>query len=421
MEDHNHKEGAKIAIVGGGIIGLCIGLKMQQAGNKVTIFDKSGIGNGCSKGNAGHFATEQIFPLSTPSLLPQLPKMLLSPESPVAIRLQDIPKTFGWMVKFLWKARSKPTQHATNALKSLNKEAMDSWYQLLKSVGLQQLIDLSGSLLVFESESLFKAYQPTLEKLKSNGVECDVWSTEVLHQNVKNLKESVRYGVFFPNTGHSVEPYEMCVSLADEYKKLGGEVVEAKVDDISVLAKKCLISQPEGSQSFDKVIIATGAESVTLVKQITGIKVPLQAERGYHLMLSSLSPDLPMPISSADRKFIMTPMKYGLRLAGTVEYADYYSPANLSRARMLKKLARGVLKNVPTDKDSHSTWMGARPSLPDSLPVIDQNDCGKVIFAFGHQHLGLTQAAITADLVLSISKGEIPKLDLSPFSLDRFS
>ena len=104
-----HAKEKHIAVVGGGIIGLCTGLKLQLEGHHVTIFDPEGAGGKCSKGNAGHFATEQIFPLSNPGLIPQLPKMLLSPMSPVSVRFRDLPQTAGWMFRFLSKARKKPT------------------------------------------------------------------------------------------------------------------------------------------------------------------------------------------------------------------------------------------------------------------------------------------------------------------------
>lgn len=129
---------------------------------------------------------------------------------------------------------------------------------------------------------------------------------------------------------------------------------------------------------------------------------------------------LPIPVSSADRKFIMTPMKHGLRLAGTVEYAALDAPANMGRANMLKPLANGLLKSSISDKELAGKWMGNRPSLPDSLPVIDQNSDGRILFAFGHQHLGLTQAAITAELITQMANGEETLLDVSPYRLTRF-
>ncbi|MFM2587820.1 NAD(P)/FAD-dependent oxidoreductase [Vibrio sp. TBV020] len=410
----------KIAVVGGGVIGLCIALKLQLSGEDVTIFDKRGAGEGCSKGNAGHFATEQVFPLATPALLPQLPKMLLSPTSPVSVRFQDIHRTLPWMVRFLLKARKQSSKLATEALTSLNNVAMDNWFELLNQVGLSHLISMNGSLLTFESETLFDSYRPTLNSLREQGVECLVWEQEKLRNELPNLSHAIKKGVFFPETGHTANPYKMCDEIRKAFKSAQGKWITEQVDDVFFDGDMGVVVTPTLSHEFDKVVIATGAESVPLVKKITGIKVPLQAERGYHLMVPELKNCLPFPVSSADRKFIMTPMENGLRLAGTVEYADIVSPPNMKRADMLKGLATGLLKPECQLDTADEKWMGNRPSLPDSLPVIDAVENGKVLLAFGHQHLGLTQAAITASLISDIHNESKPAINISPFALDRF-
>lgn len=420
MVSNKSSQEQKIAVVGGGIIGLCIALKLQLEGAAVTIFDKRGIGEGCSKGNAGHFATEQVFPLATPALLPQIPKMLLSSTSPVSIRFQDIHKTSPWMIRFLLKARKQPTEHATRALTSLNEVAMESWFKLLDQVGLKHLVVMNGSLLTFESEALFNSYTSTVKALEKQGVKCEIWDKKMIQAKVPNLSESVNYGVFFPDTGHSLNPYKLCLELGFVFSRSGGRWVKEQVEDAFFDGELGVVLTESESHSFDKVVIATGAESTPLVKKLTGVKVPLQAERGYHLMVPKLKNLLPFPVSSADRKFIMTPMDEGLRLAGTVEYASLDAPPNMKRASMLKDLAKGLLKSEGELDECGEKWVGNRPSLPDSLPVIDSREGGKILLAFGHQHLGLTQAAITAELICELNNASQTSLDISPFALSRF-
>lgn len=419
MVSEQSTSGRNIAVIGGGIIGLCSALKLQLNGDNVTVFDKAGVGQGCSKGNAGHFATEQVFPLATPSLLPQLPKMLLSPSSPVSIRFRDLPKTLSWMVRFLFHARKAPTLHATNVLSQLNEQAMPSWFSLLDSVGLRHLIVMNGSLLTFESDTLFKAYEATLKGFDEHGVAYQLWEPEVIRKYAPSLSHNVKHGVFFPDTGHTLNPYQICIELTRAFEKLGGKFVREEIGDV---CSDELVSVKYRAQSedFDSVIIATGAESARLVYRLTGQKVPLQAERGYHLMLPKLKQSLPFPVSSADRKFIMTPMEGGLRLAGTVEYAGLDSPPNMKRSLMLKKLAKGLLNERCDTSEVGEQWMGNRPSLPDSLPVIDSLDEGKILLAFGHQHLGLTHAAVTADLIFQLSRKQKTMLNVTPLRLSRF-
>ncbi|WP_182018893.1 NAD(P)/FAD-dependent oxidoreductase [Vibrio diabolicus] len=415
VKDETKKE--RIAVIGAGIIGLSIGLKLQQQGYQVTIFDPNGVGNGCSKGNAGHIATEQIFPLATPALLPQLPKMLLDSKSPVSIRWQDIPNTIGWMIRFLSQTKPSAAERAKNAIKSLNERSVASWRGVLDSIGKAHLIKMNGSLLTFENEKLFKDYQSTLNSLAKNDVAYQVWTQEAIRERIPDLSHKVCVGVFFPDTGYTLDPYQLCVELSEAFEVLGGKVLQKGV---SALAKNGEVLVESQTYSFDRIIVAAGVHSKPLIRQLTGVKVPIQAERGYHLMVDDKHDVLPFPISSADRKFIMTPMSGGLRLAGTVEYADVESPPNMKRSEMLFQLGDEMFESGLHPLRQGEKWMGNRPSTVDSLPVIDSIWDGNVLLAFGHQHLGLTQAAITADLLLELIEGKPTSIDLSPFSLQRF-
>ncbi|HHF2987287.1 TPA: NAD(P)/FAD-dependent oxidoreductase [Vibrio alginolyticus] len=416
VKDETKKE--RIAVIGAGIIGLSIGLKLQQQGYQVTIFDPNGVGNGCSKGNAGHIATEQIFPLATTALLSQLPKMLLDPKSPVSIRWQDIPSTIGWMIRFLLQTKPSAAEQAKNAIKTLNERSVASWRGMLDSIGKAHLIKMNGSLLTFENEKLFKDYQSTLNSLAKNGVAYQVWTQEAIRERIPDLSHKVFVGVFFPDTGHTLDPYQLCVELSEAFEVLGGMVLQKGV---SALAKNGEVLVESQTYSFDRIIVAAGVHSKPLIRQLTGVKVPIQAERGYHLMVDDKRDVLPFPISSADRKFIMTPMSGGLRLAGTVEYADVESPPNMKRSEMLFQLGDEMFESRLHPLKQGEKWMGNRPSTVDSLPVIDSIWDGNVLLAFGHQHLGLTQAAITADLLLELIEGKPTSIDLSPFSLQRFA
>lgn len=410
----------RVAVIGAGVIGLCIALKLQLEGKKVTVFERADAGEKCSKGNAGHFATEQVLPLASPSLLPQLPKMLLSKKSPVSIRFQDLHSTCIWMLRFLSKARKSPTEHATKALTELNSHAMKSWQSLLEQVGLSQLIIHNGSLLSFESDKLFESYQTTLKVLELQGVRYQIWQGEKLREQVPSLSNKVKIGVFFPDTSHSVNPYKMCLELKRCFLDFGGVWINENVTDAYFESGDGAVVTQKNTYSTDFSVVACGAESVPLVKKITGLTIPLQAERGYHLMMPTLKGILPFPVSSADRKFIMTPMEQGLRLSGTVEYAALNSPPNYKRANMLKGLAKEVLAQDVDLTETGKVWMGNRPSLPDSLPIIDSDKSGRILFSLGHQHLGLTQAAVTSDLISQLINQQNPLLNISPFKLDRF-
>ncbi len=166
-----------------------------------------------------------------------------------------------------------------------------------------------------------------------------------------------------------------------------------------------------------QVVIACGAWSKKL-SQDSGYKIPLETERGYHLTLPGSGIALSRPMTSYEDSFVITPMNEGLRLAGTVELAGLNAPPNYHRADLLFKHA---LKLFPSlNNRNASRWMGHRPSLPDSLPIIDRSKINpNILFAFGHQHLGLTQAAVTADFISDLINGK-QKQSLSAFRIDRF-
>ena len=182
------------------------------------------------------------------------------------------------------------------------------------------------------------------------------------------------------------------------------------------------LTTDQGPLTARQVLIACGAHSAKLTAALTGKKVPLDTERGYHLMLPHEPHRLPFAVTSLERKFIMTPMPDGLRLAGTVEFAGLERPANMQRAWQLHRLSKGLFREDLNAQDA-TPWMGFRPSLPDSLPIIDRVCGGKVLLAFGHQHLGLTQAAVTAEIVGEMASGDLgmPNLQtLDLYRLDRF-
>jgi D-amino-acid dehydrogenase len=415
----NRDAKSDVIVVGGGIVGLCCAYRLQKSGLKTRLIDSKGVAQGCSKGNAGHFATEQIFPLSSPALIPQLPKMLFDPQSPVSIRWRDILQTIPWMLRFLFNARPKQFRKATTALIDLNKHSIEAWHQLLTEIGQLHMLKDEGSMLVFETDMAFNNYRSVLDELLLNGVDAVVLDGNAARRKEPNLSSNVKHAILFPRTGHTIEPFDLCIAISKAYEDMGGEIIIDNVNDLKVSDSGCeVITAENNTINSDKVVLSAGVWSAKLAKRVTNINAPLQAERGYHLMIPNPIKSLSMAVSSAERKFIMTPMSGGLRLAGTVEYANVDAVENQHRSTMLHQHASALIPNLSQDRGEG--WMGPRPSLPDSLPVIDSTCDGRVLMAFGHQHLGLTQAAFTADLILSLHQKQPTKIDLKPYSISRF-
>ncbi|CCQ11967.1 D-amino acid dehydrogenase [Pseudoalteromonas luteoviolacea B = ATCC 29581] len=407
----------EIAVIGAGIVGLCNALQLAKRGHKITLFDMNGIANKCSYGNAGHFATEQVFPLANVNLLPQLPKMLLDPKGALSIRFSYLFKALPWFTRFIWNMRPTRQTMLIEALKPLNNESLAAYKRLLDDE-YDVFITTKGSLLTFESSDQTKAKQ-TLIKYQSQGVNVTLLSQAQVFELEPNLSTTVSHALFFPDVGHSTDPHTLCESLFVKITNLDGKLITEQVESIAQQAGHVLIKTNTAKvYRYDDVVVSAGVWSKKLAEQL-GYCVPIEAERGYHAMLTMDNP-ISRPVASNERQFIITPMDKGLRLAGTVEFAGKDAKENHERAMMLLGHTNELL---PSTKDItvSSTWMGCRPSLPDSLPILGvAPNHANVYFAFGHQHLGLTQAAITSELIADLIQKHSPSITLTPYRIDRF-
>ena len=405
-------------IIGGGIIGLAAAVTLQARGVKVALLDANEVGQGASLGNAGHIATEQVFPIADASMLRHVPAMLLNPTGPLRIDWRYLPRLMPWAMQLLMNMRPEPFERIHQALLSLNKNSLQAWQGFADQWQLGDWIQVKGSLLTVEEPSSLELLTAHGKRLNDIDVSNELLSKEDLLEREPALQDNQLAALFFPNTGHITNLKAVINQLHDTFRQLGGHVIEhCRVLAATSDADGIHLTTSQGDMTVSKVLLAAGAHSKTLAKQLTGVNIPLDTERGYHLMLPRESARLQIPVSSLDRRFVMTPMQEGLRLAGTVEYAGLDAPANMQRAHMLLKHAQPMLK-APLNASDSVSWMGFRPSTADSLPVIDKIE--RVFLSFGHQHLGLTQAVVSAQMIAEYYFDEDHTIDPKPYQLARF-
>lgn len=409
---------ADIVVVGAGIIGVACALQLARQGRRVVVVDAQAPGMGASYGNAGHLATEQVFPIADLSILKRLPAMLLDPMGPLRLDWAYLPRVLPWFIRLLLNLRRAPYQRTVAGLRALNEGSLGAWQRLLQSIGQAQLLREDGSLLVYERAESRAALDAVQRRMTQQGVAVDFWSGDAVRKAAPQLSDALQGGLFFPATGHFLDPYTVVGELVNAARAEGVKFLQQRVLDARLEGSGVSLMTDQGVLTAQHVLLACGAHSAKLTAALTGKQVPLDTERGYHLMLPHEQHCLPFAVTSLERKFIMTPMTGGLRLAGTVEFAGLDRPANMQRAWQLHRLSKGLFRHELSDSEA-TPWMGFRPSLPDSLPIIDRVCEGKVLLAFGHQHLGLTQAAVTAERVGQLAAGErVP--ELQPYRLDRF-
>jgi D-amino-acid dehydrogenase len=408
-----------VTVIGAGIVGLCCALYLQRDGHKVTLIDRDGPGEGTSFGNAGILATSSVLPNGTPGLWRKVPRMLTDPLAPLAVRWQYLPRIAPWLLRFL--AASRPARFAQIAreLAPLSLAAIEHYEPLLADAGAGDLIRRQGTLYLYETQATMDAAASEIALRRALGVRLDRLGPDEVRQFVPGLGVPVAGAMYAPDTAHTLSPLALSQAFAAHFQASGGTLKRAEVHGFDRgPAGPSAIHTSNGTLPADVVVIAAGAFSRRLTRQL-GWDPPLDTERGYHVMLPHADIGLRSAMLVQGRGFAVTPMADGLRLAGTVELGGLEAPPNYARADALVRHAKALFPDL-NDADG-SRWMGYRPSLPDSLPVLGRApDMANLYFAFGHHHLGLTQGAVSGRIIADLVAGRPPAVDPRPYRVDRF-
>lgn len=410
----------RIAVVGAGVVGMTTAQALQKRGFAVTVVDAREPGMGASYGNAGFLATELVEPLSTVKTLCKAPPLWFDPHGALALPLRYLPRLLPWLVRFIAAARPNRVHKSRVALAALNQAAVPAWQRCLARIGAEDELLPSGYLLVWESVRKREAAKRHQQYLRQWNIDAQWLEGQPLRDHEPGLSEAVSHGLLLPGAHQVRDPHVLVQRLAHAFLDQGGEIRQATVQRLSPGQNQVTLATEKGELNVDKVVVAAGAWSHILAEHL-GLEIPLETERGYHLTMPDQGNALRQPVGSAERNVVMTPMSCGLRIVGFSELGGLSLAPIHRRFITLKHHAESLLKDSSSLDDSAREWMGFRPTLPDSLPVIDRHPVYPMVhFAFGHQHLGLTQAAITAELIEALVCDETPAIDLAPYRITRF-
>ena len=406
-------------VVGAGIVGVCCAFALLRDGHRVTLIDRDEPGRGCSFGNGGIIQIGASVPVATPGVLRQVPRMLLDPNGPLVIRWPWLPRSTPYLLRFVAAARPARVERISVAIAALLDRAIDAFTEMLGAAGALDAISRTGELYVYQSESTYRAAQAAHDMRRRRGVCVEELSADEVRRLVPAIAPSVRRGVFLPECMTATNPFHLTTRLVEAFRRDGGAVLRETLRDIEVDSDhRMTLLTDAGRHDVDRLVLATGAWSGRWAAKL-GARIPMDTERGYHVMLSDPGIDLRTPVLSGDHRFGITPMTDGIRVAGTAELAGLEAPPNYRRAEMLIPMAEALLPGLRTNP--HENWMGHRPSTPDSLPVIGRSPrFPEVFFAFGHGHLGLTLGPITGRLVADLAAGRPPSVDMAPCAAERF-
>lgn len=404
-----------VAIVGAGIIGLAIAFRLAADGREVVVVDPNEAGSGTSYGNAGTLAPYACAPVGNPDVLRNLPNLLLNPDSPLTIRLAALPALVPWLSRFIWQSTPARARRNGHALAGLLKEAMPAWRALAEQARLSDLLRYEGCLYFYRGKVPQKDGEWAARLRNELGVRQE-WLTSEEVARLEPALPPAAGGLFFPDAAHTIDPAVMTRRLAAEAK--GASFERARVDRLEPRdsGRIRLICRDRTIEAHTAVL-AAGAWSQSLAEQ-GGDAIPLATERGYHIEFAMHACPINRPVSPVDLGFYVTPMAGRLRVAGTVELGGLSAPLNPKQIALLE---RGVRKLFPGLGPVQSQWLGCRPSLPDSLPVIGRSRRHpNLIHAFGHGHLGMTLAGVTSRIIASLIEKRNDGPNLSAFRPDRF-
>ena len=408
-----------IIVIGAGIVGISIARELQESGRKVTLIDKKGIALEASKSNAGAFAFADIVPLATPGVMRRAPKWLLDPLGPLSIPPAYALHILPWMMKFWrasWQDKYEASLKAQAQLMELSQAALE---RQIKAVNGENMMQREGQLQLFEGAQEFNASLPVWKMRGDLGIEYELLDNPNAIADIQpGIDPRFTHAGYTPKWMNTCEPAKWAEHIADHFIASGGEIKIANIEALSQKQDYIALSTNDGEIHAKQVVVASGAWSHHLAKTL-GDKIPLETERGYNTTLPVGAFDLKTHLTFGGHGFVVTKIAGGIRVGGAVELGGLNLPPNYKRSEVLLNKAAQFLPDLKTENGQQ--WMGFRPSMPDSLPVIGSaSKCPNVFYAFGHGHLGLTQAAGTAELITSLANKTEAAISLNAFSANRF-
>ena len=396
--------GVRVAVIGAGIVGAVAAYTLRQRGAHVMLIDRDEPGSGCSYGNSGAISPGSVAPLAMPGILKSLPGMLLDREGPLRLSLSYLPRALPWLARFIAASRADTVADAARRLAALHAGAVERHLALAREIGVPELILQRGHLHLYPDETalakdaggwrLREQYGYRFEKLDRQGI-LDL---------EPGIGARYRIGMFLADHATVLNPYRYVQAVVRAYLARGGGLLRGQAGTPERSGAGWALTIDGARHDFQHVVVAAGAWAPRLLRPL-GVRLQLESQRGYHVQFQGTSATISRTVVLADRKVFVTPMEDGLRVGGTVEIAGLSRAPDLRRAQMLERIARDTFEGI--GQAPGTQWMGHRPCMPDSVPVIGEVPGQRGLWlAVGHGHLGLTDSVNTATRIADAMLGE---------------
>jgi D-amino-acid dehydrogenase len=413
---------ADVLIIGGGSIGLNCAYYLLKSGRKVTIVDSKEVAQGSSAGNAGHIVPSHIIPLAAPGIVPTALGWMLDPKnSPFGMKVSLDPKYISWLLQFTLACNETNVQRAIPPLNSLGQLSAKNFAQMIAEEKFDCHYQEKGLLFLYKTEDAFKGGQHEAELMQKHGIPVDVLDKAALHEREPAARDEVLGGVHFTGDSH-LNPALFLKLLEDRVRSMGAEIFEnAPVTGFDVADGKIrAVKTSAGNFEANEIILAAGAWSPVVVRDLRGLNVPVQSARGYSLTMSATKIMPRHALLLGERRVAVSPMGDLLRFTGRLELSNIDTTVS---AKHIAGIERAVREYIHVDEKLaiHETWAGLRPTTPDGMPIIGRSPRYRnLILATGHAMLGLSLGAGTGQVVAELVNGKETAFDLSPLRVQRF-
>ena len=408
-----------VAVIGAGIVGACCAGWLQRKGMDVTLIERNAPGEATSFGNAGSLSPTAVLPVAMPGMIRQIPGWLLDPLGPLTVRWSYLPRALPWLLRFLRRANAEAMWETANSLRPLLRPLFECYEPLVERAEVKELIRREGIIYLYDSEADFRASKRAEDMRRKLGAVLEDLSAADIQRMVPGLSSAFKWGTYAPENGFTTNPARLARAIVDSVVARGGSLVKAETTDIVPRRDgKLMVQTSAGELLADAVVVSAGAWSHRLTARL-GDRIPLETQRGYHVTVANPGVQPGRMVNWVLPRVYATPMEMGMRFAGTVEIAGLDAAPNWARADALLRLGKRLYPDM--DTSSVSRWMGHRPCLPDSMPVIGPSPrAANVYYAFGHGHVGMCGAPGTGRTIAELVAGEKPQVDITPFRPERF-
>ena len=410
-----------VTVIGAGIVGLCTAFHLMRLGHPVTVVDRCLEGEGASWGNAGSISPGSVLPVAYRGMLRDLPQMLLDPAGPLRITASGLRHHLPWLLSFLRHSTPARIRASATAMRPLVERSLAAHLALLEAIGSQDLLRKTGQLHLYPDRRAIVRDGFGWALRRELGVDVEELDRDGLLSLEPSVGPAYEAAVFLPDQGMVLDPGDYAGRLRAALGQSGVRLAQDEVrglafDDAGVTG----VSATGERHGGGAVVLCGGAWSAELLRR-HGERIPLVNQRGFHVQFPSAGVELERVVVLADRKVFVTPMRHGLRAAGTVEITALDHPADMRRADALVGHVRAAWPQVAQDAET-TRWTGERPCLPDSLPVMGRSARHPGLWLnFGHGHLGMTLSAVAGEaMARAVSAGRDDALPAA-FSPSRFA